>query len=45
MKNIIKVPKSRKLKKYTPLHESFFDDDEMEVAEDIFTEDTTDTPV
>lgn len=27
MKNIIKVPKYRKLKKYTPLHESFFDDD------------------
>jgi len=23
----------------------WFDDDEMEVAEDIFTEDTTDTPV
>ena len=27
MKNVIKVPKYRKLKKYTPLHESFFDDD------------------
>jgi hypothetical protein len=27
MNNIIKVPEDRKLKKYTPLHESFFDDD------------------